>query len=457
MSKNRIMGLVDENSFVELGGSVTARSTDFAPSPKKEGSDGVVVGHGLVDGNLVFLYSQDPDVLNGTMGEMHAKKILGIYDMAMKVGAPVIGMLDTKGLRIEESMDAAEALGAVAAKAATASGIIPVITAVFGNLGGGMAALAGLSDFTLMAEDAHLFFNSPDALPENSRDKCDPSSAKEQLKGAAVDFIGSESEVLGKIRELICLLPGSSTEEGRTDVPADDANRGVSLAGKESDMGAFVAELADAGSVFEVKPGFATDMFTGLIRLNGSTTGVVANAAGEGKSSAKLTVDGCRKAADFVRYCDAFDIPLLVITNVDGFEVSMEAEYGLSKALSSYVTALSNADVAKISLVINASSTAYIYMNAKSMGADFVYAYADSKVEVLEAGAAADILCENGMDTATAKADYIETQCGVANAARRGFVDRILNREDTRKYLIDGFEILFTKSAGTPYKKHESR
>ena len=183
LAMQRIAKLVDENSFMEIGSLVTARSTDFNLTATKTPSDGVIIGHGLIDGNLVFIYSQDASVLNGTIGEMHAKKIASVYDMAMKMGAPVIGLIDCGGIRLQESVDALDGFGQIYAKEVAASGIVPQICGVFGNCGGGLSVVPALCDFAFVEENkGKVFVNSPDAVEGNCVDKCDTSSAKFQAE-----------------------------------------------------------------------------------------------------------------------------------------------------------------------------------------------------------------------------------------------------------------------------------
>ena len=198
----RIASLLDANSFVEIGGYVTARNTDFNMQQTETPSDGVITGYGVIDGNLVYVYSQDASVLGGTIGEMHARKITSLYDMAMKMGAPVIGLIDCAGLRLQEATDALNAFGEIYLKQSLASGVIPQITAVFGTCGGGLAVVPGLSDFTFMEkEHAQLFVNSPNALDGNRKEVCDTASAKFQSEDAGlVDFTGTEEEILAGIR-----------------------------------------------------------------------------------------------------------------------------------------------------------------------------------------------------------------------------------------------------------------
>ena len=321
----RIAALLDEGSFVEIGGAITARSTDFnlqnAPTP----GDGVLTGYGLIDGNLVYVYCQNPEVLHGTIGEMHAKKIANVYDMAMKMGAPVIGLIDCAGMRLQEATDALYGFGNLYLKQTMASGVIPQITAVFGACGGGLSVAAGLSDFTFMeAEKAKLFVNSPNAIPGNCESKCDTASAEYQSsQSGLVDGTGSEAEILGKIRELICMLPANNEDESPYAECADDLNRiCADLAGTVADTGLLLLKIADSAVFSGIKEDYAKDMVTGFLHLNGQTVGAVANRSviydvegnAENVSDGGLSVEGAEKAARFVEFCDAFHIPVLTVT-----------------------------------------------------------------------------------------------------------------------------------------------
>ena len=227
LASTRIASLLDENSFVEIGGYVTARNTDFNMQQKETPADGVITGYGVIDGNLVYVYSQDASVLGGTIGEMHAKKIAGLYDLALKMGAPVIGLVDCAGMRLQEATDALNGFGEIFMKQTLASGIIPQITAVFGNCGGGLAIASELTDFTFMEEKkAKLFVNSPNALDGNDVSKCDTASAKFQSEEAGtVDYTGSEADVLSQIRSLVCMLPANNEDDMSYEECTDDLNR----------------------------------------------------------------------------------------------------------------------------------------------------------------------------------------------------------------------------------------
>ncbi len=217
LAGKRIESLLDENSFVEIGGMVTARSTDFNMQQKETPSDGVITGYGVIDGNLVYVYSQDASVLNGTLGEMHAKKITKLYDMACKMGAPVIGLIDCAGVRLEEATDALNGFGEIYLKQTLASGVVPQIAAVFGTCGGGLAVVPGLADFTFMEEKkAKLFVNSPNAIEGNEISKCNSASAAFQAEEAGtVDVVGDEAGILSQIRELITMLPANNEDDGK--------------------------------------------------------------------------------------------------------------------------------------------------------------------------------------------------------------------------------------------------
>lgn len=467
-ASRRIATLLDEGSFVEIGGAVTARSTDFNLQEKETPSDGVITGYGVVDGNLVFVYSQDAAVLNGAIGEMHAKKIANIYDMAMKMGAPVIGLIDCAGLRLQEGTDALEAFGGLYFKQSMASGVVPQIAAIFGMCGGGLAVVPGLADFTFMeSKSGKLFVNSPNALEGNEISKCDTSSAQFQSAEAGlVDGIGTEEEILGQIRALVCMIPANCDDDHSYDECTDDLNRVCAdLANASEDTGIALAQISDNQIFFEMKKDYAKEMVTGLIRLNGVTVGAVANRSKvyaadgtvEASFDAALTVDGCKKAIDFVNFCDAFSIPVLTLTNVSGFAATKESEKNMARAVARLSYTFANATVPKVNVIVGkAFGSAYTVMNSKSIGADMVYAWPTAEIGMMDADLAAKIMYADA-DAATQRekaAEYRELQSSPMSAARRGYVDAIIEPADTRKYVIGAFEMLFTKREDRPDKKH---
>lgn len=467
-ASQRITALLDDNSFVEIGGLVTARATDFNMKPDETPSDGCITGYGVINGNLVYVYSQDASVMNGSVGEMHAKKITNLYDLAMKTGAPVIGLIDSAGLRLQEASDALNAFGAIYMKQTLASGVIPQITAILGNCGGGLALFPTLTDFTFMEEkSAKLFVNAPNALDGNVITKCDSSSAAFQSQESGiVDVTGDEATIFTKIRELIDFLPSNNAEGSDMVECTDDLNRvNPEIAGCVGDTSIALSILADNNDFYEVKAGYARNMVTGFLKLDGVTVGVAANRSEicdeEGKVAEKLdavlSADGCEKAADFVSFCDAFDIPLLTLTNVKGYEATLCSEKRIAKAAAKLTYAFANATVPKVNVVIGkAMGTAAIVMNSKAVGADITMAWPDAEIGTMDGKLAAKIMYDGqGADVINEKAaEYDAQKLSAGSAARRGYVDQIVEPADTRKYVIGAFEMLFTKSEDRPAKKH---
>lgn len=468
-ASQRIAALLDDNSFVEIGGLVTARATDFNLKPNETPSDGCITGYGVINGNLVYVYSQDASVLNGTIGEMHAKKITNLYDLAMKTGAPVIGLIESAGLRLQEATDALAAFGEIYLKQTMASGVIPQITAVFGTSGGGLGLFPTMTDFTFMEEkNAKLFVNAPNALDGNVITKCDSSSAKFQAEESGiVDVVADEATILEKVRELVSFLPANNEDDASfLEDCTDDLNRvNPEIAGCVGDTSVALSILADDNNFFEVKSGYAKNMVTGFLRLDGVTVGAVANRSEicdeEGKVAEKLdavlTAEGCEKAAEFVNFCDAFGIPVLTLTNVKGYEATLASEKTIAKAAAKLTYAFANATVPKVNVVIGkALGTAYVVMNSKAIGADITMAWPDAQIGAMDGKLAAKIMYDGqGADVINEKAaEYEALTLNVTSAAKRGYVDQIVNAADTRKYVIGAFEMLFTKSEDRPAKKH---
>lgn len=468
LAGKRIASLLDDNSFVEIGAGITARSTDFNMEPKEAVADGVVTGYGLIDGNLVYVYSQDSAVLGGSVGEMHAKKIVNLYDLALKVGAPVIGLIDSAGLRLNEATDALAAFGAIYKAQAMASGVIPQISAIFGKCGGGLAVVAGMSDFTIMEEkNAKLFVNSPNALAGNYEQKMDTAAAAFQADECGnVDVVASEADIYNEIRALVAMLPANNEEGGAEDECADDLNRAVAdITRGVTDTSVALSMIADDNAYVELKSGYAKNVTTGFIRLNGQTVGCVANRCesydenGEKTWSGDsvITPNAAAKAAKFVNFCDAFDIPVLTLTNVTGFGGCVECEKRVAAEASKLAFAFANATVPKVNVVIGkAFGSAAVIMNSKSLGADFTIAWDNASIGMMDAKLAAKVMFDGkGAEVIDEQAKaYDALQNSVAAAARRGYVDQVIAPADTRKYVIGAFEMLYTKREDRPAKKH---
>ena len=465
-AKDRITALLDDNSFVEIGALVTKRNTDFDLPKSDAPSDGVITGYGLIDGSLVYVYSQDAKVLHGTIGEMHARKIVRLYDLALKTGAPVIGLVDCAGIRLQEATDALAGFGEVYFKQTMASGVIPQVTAVFGTCGGGSAISAALSDFTFMPKkNAKLFVNSPNALEGNYTAKCDTAAAEYQAANGVVDVVKEdEAEVLESIRTLISILPANNEAEAVVDC-VDNLNRAVSFDALSADPAQALADLSDENFFFEVKAGYAKEMVTGFIKLDGMTVGAVANRTAvldeNGKAAEKfdagLTTAGCEKAAGFVKFCDAFGIPVVSFTNVNGYKATVAEEKSIAVAAAKLTAAFANATVAKVNVVSGmAYGSTYIVMNSKHIGADMVFAVEGAKIGMMDAALAAQIIApEKTADDRKAVADaYASLQGSAEAAAKRGYVDAIVSADSLRQHLSYAFGMLYSKRDAQPAKKH---
>ena len=472
-ASSRIAALLDENSFVEVGAYITARSTDFNMTEQETPADGVVTGYGTIGGCLVYVYSQDASVLGGSMGEMHAKKICNIYSMAMKMGAPVIGLIDCAGLRLQEATDALDGFGKLYLSQTMASGVIPQIMAIFGTCGGGMAVSAGIADFTFMEEkSAKLFVNSPNALEGNYKEKCDTSAAAYQSKESGlVDFTGDEASILSQIRSLVSILPANNEEDMSYAECQDDLNRMCTgIEGCTGDTLLALSMISDNNFVMEVKKDYMPSMVTAFIRLNGNTVGCVANRTevfenGEKKETfdAGLTGRGCDKATDFINFCDAFSIPVLTLVNVNGYRATKCSEKRIAKAAARLTYAYANASVPKVTVVVKAAlGSAGLTMGSKSLGADVVYAWDNAVIGMMDPEEAVKIMYAKEIAAAEdavalineKKAEYAALQSSALAAARRGYVDDIIKAEETRQRVIAAFEMLFTKSEDRPAKKH---
>ncbi|MBR6380222.1 MAG: carboxyl transferase [Lachnospiraceae bacterium] len=466
-ASQRIASLLDDNSFAQIGALVTARATDFNLDPKMTPSDGCITGYGTIGDKLVYVYAQDASVLGGTIGEMHARKIVNLYNLALKMGAPVIGLLDCAGMRLQEATDALYAFGRIYAKQSAASGVIPQITAILGNCGGGLAPFPTMTDFTFMAkEGAQLFVNAPNAIAGNRVEKCDTASAAFQsAETGIVDVVADETEIFAQIRKLVSFLPANNEDVVLEDC-TDDLNRAVEgIAGCKGDTAIALSLIADDSDFFEVKADYAKEMVTGFLRLNGSTVGAVANRCqvfdAEGKEAAKfdavLTADGCEKAADFIRFCDAFEIPVLSLTNVKGFDATIDSEKRVARAAAKLVDAFAGATVPKVNVVVgDALGNAANVMNAKAIGADLTISWEGARIGTMEGKLAAQVLAaDKSADEQKAVAkEYDEELQSAQSAARRGYVDQIIDPADTRKYVIAAFEMLYSKRDTRPEKKH---
>ncbi|MFR8088754.1 MAG: acyl-CoA carboxylase subunit beta [Lachnospirales bacterium] len=468
-ARGRIASLLDPQSFVEIGAYVKSRSTDYNMQKKETPADGVVTGYGTIEDRLVYVYSQDASVLGGAVGEMHAAKIVALYRKAVEVGAPVIGIIDSQGLRLQELTDALAGYGKIYAAQAQASGVIPQITVVAGTAAGGAAVIPGLSDFTFMIDkQSKVFVSSANAMEKGTDFDAIAAASVHGAKTGLADFVcADEAECFAKVRALVDMLPANNGEDAPIYENLDDLNRVSDVLnavvpedGSGFDVRGVLAELADASQFLEVKAEYAKNMVVGFMRLNGGTVGVVANNSVE--EQGVLTVGACRKAAQFVRFCDAFELPILTVTDTVGFVASKDEENaGLAQAAAELTSAFAQATVAKVNLITGkAYGSAAMVMNSKETGADVVLAWPSAEVAVMNAQSAARILyaeeLSQGADLAEKTAEAAELSTPYA-AAARGSVDDIIEPAQTRKHLLVAFGMLAGKQQLSPAKKHGAR
>lgn len=429
-AKQRIDALVDANSFVEIGAYVTKRNTDFNMNEKTVPADGVITGYGLVDENLVFVYSQDATAMNGSVGEMHAKKIANLYEMAIKAGAPVIALVDCAGVRVQEALDALEGFGEIYLAKVNASGVIPMYTAILGSCGGGVAISSKLSDITIMdSANGKLFVNSPNAIEGNHIGALDTSNAEFQGEAGNVDIVcENESQVIDKIKDLISILPANCDDVPFTESD-DDLNRvltgfdAYALDAKEA-----LTQIADDNKFIELKADFGKEMVVGFMTVSGYTVGAVANS-----KDAVFSTKGCKKAEQFVYFCDSFGIPVVTLTNVEGYKATKCEEKSIAQAVADLTYAFASSDVPRINIITGkAYGSAYVAMNSKHIGADLVIAIDSAKVGVMDSKVASMVMY--GDETKTAEYDKVQNL--YEGAAKRGYVDNVVKGDDVRKHLI---------------------
>ena len=376
-------------------------------------------------------------------------------------------MIDCAGMRLQESTDALAGFGQIYKMKAKASGIVPQISAVFGNCGGGVAVMTAMSDFTFMeAQNGKLFVSSPNTLEGNYTDKLDTASADFQKAASNVDVIlEGETEVLNAIRELVSILPENNNDTAGSDECMDDLNRLVpDFAAEAADAALALEDMSDNNFFLELKAGYAKEMVTGFVCFDGMTVGAIANRTAvfdeNGKEVEKfdgrLTTAGCEKAADFVKKCDAFNIPVLTLTNVEGYATSVEEETTIATAAAKLTAAFVEADVPKVNLIVGkAYGSAYITMNSKHIGADMVFALPTAQIGMMDANVAAKIMYADDKDVnLSEKASEFAAQSGTEAAAARGYIDSVIEPEAARKQVLYAFEMLFTKSEYPIGKKH---
>ena len=429
---SRITELLDPGSFMEMGEQVSARYTEFYHPDSVKESDGVVTGYGTINGSLVFVYAQDNEVMGGTFGEQHGRKIVDLYEHALKANAPVIGLLDCAGFRIEEGLDGLYQFAKLYRKQTEASKLIPQIVAVIGQCGGGMSIAAQLADFIYIEKDKGSIFVNPQAVVSNA-------IGDNPYVEATDDGTFEWAEIVSNIRRVVDILPSSSRFNPEIlEVSDAELNRSCDGIGDcLGDAKSMLAELSDDGSFIECRSDVDQSMVTAFIRLGGMPVGVVACNEYEGKK--RLTAAGCNKAAKMIELCTRFHIPVLTITDTDGYNTDSATEKFLPGAAERMVRALTASDVPKINLVTGSIvGSAYSMMNSKGIGADYVFMWEDANVSIVEPRQATEVIF--GKWSSELEKQYRDTQSSAVALARHGFADKVIAPEESRKYLIGALQ-----------------
>jgi len=475
-ARERIQMLMDPESFVEMDVFVETRSTEFDMQKKKVAGDGVVTGYGTVNGRLVFVSSQDFTVIGGSLGEMHARKITKVMDMAMKMGAPFISINDSGGARIEEGIEALSGFGDIFYRNTIASGVIPQISVIMGPCAGGAVYSPAITDFIFMVEKtSQMFITGPQVIKavtgeDVSFEELGGAAAHNNISGVAHFKSASEEDCIRDIKRLLSFLPDNNLSDSELTDCTDDVNRlAYELneiipddSNKPYDMKQVIRAVIDNGDFLEVQEGFAKSIVIGFGRINGRTVGIIANQPQV--NAGVLDVDSSDKAARFVRFCDSFNIPVVTFTDVPGYLPGVNQEHsGIIRHGAKLLYAFSEATVPKINVIVRkAYGGAYIAMNSKHLGADMVFAWPSAEIAVMGPEGAANIIFRKDIaesqDPITFRKEKIEEYREKFSnpyiAAARGYVDDVIEPATTRIRIAGALEMLTGKRETRPSKKH---
>ena len=475
-ARERLDLLFDDGSFAEIGTFIKHRCTDFGMEQVETPGEGVISGYGTVGGRLVYAYAQDFTVMGGSLGNMHAEKIVKVMDMALKMGAPLIGMNDSGGARIQEGVDALSGYGKIFFRNTISSGVIPQISAIMGPCAGGAVYSPAITDFIFMVDHtSQMFITGPQVIKaatgeEVSAETLGGAMTHNATSGVAHFLSRDDQACIQGIKRLLSFLPSNNLETSPLYETDDDVSRtdeGLNTVipedpGKSYDMKNIIFSIADNGDFLESHAYFAKNIVTGFIRLNGQAVGVIANQPKE--RAGCIDINSSDKAARFIRTCDAFNIPLLNVVDVPGFLPGTKQEYGgIIRHGAKMLYAYSEATVPKVTLIVRkAYGGSYLGMCGKELGADVVLAWPSAEIAVMGPEGAANIIFRKDIDQAQEpdKArnqkirEYRDKFANPYIAAGRGYVDDIIEPETTRPKLVRFFEMLAGKRETRPPKKH---
>jgi propionyl-CoA carboxylase beta chain len=469
-ARERIEILIDPGSFVELDKFMTHRTSDFGMDKQKISGDGVVSGYGKIDGRLVYLFAQDFTVFGGTLSRANADKIVKVMDLAMKMGAPVIGLNDSGGARIQEGVQSLAGYADIFYRNVKSSGVIPQISAILGPCAGGAVYSPAITDFIFMVKDtSYMFVTGPDVIKtvtheEVTKDELGGAMTHNAKSGVAHFMATDDEQCLMMIRELMGFLPSNNMEDPPVANSVDDPNREdenleqlvPADPNKPYDMKELIHSVVDDSNFFEVMPHYAQNMLTGFARLDGKPVGIVANQPAF--LAGVLDINSSTKAARFVRFCDSFNIPLVTFVDVPGFLPGTNQEFGgIIKHGAKLLYAFAEATVPKITIITRkAYGGAYDVMSSKHIGADVNYAYPTAEIAVMGPDGAVNILYRQLDEEQKKEAvnNYRETFANPYKAAELGYIDEIIYPRHTRRKLIQALEMTQNKSEANPAKKH---
>ncbi|MCB0561834.1 MAG: acyl-CoA carboxylase subunit beta [Lewinellaceae bacterium] len=474
-ARERVHFLLDNGSFEEIGMLVTHRSSDFGMEKQRIPGDGVVTGYGTIDGRLVYVFAQDFTVFGGSLSETHAEKICKVMDLAMQNGAPLIGLNDSGGARIQEGVNSLGGYADIFYRNVMASGVIPQISAIMGPCAGGAVYSPAMTDFTIMVEHtSYMFVTGPNVVKtvtneEVTAEELGGASAHSTKSGVTHLTAGNDIDCLAKIRRLLSYMPQSCEDkpahlpfELKDEVRLQLRDIVPENANQPYDMRDVVEGIVDEASFMEVHENYAENMIVGFARLGGRSIGIVGNQPIS--LAGVLDVDSSKKGARFVRFCDCFNIPLLVLVDVPGFLPGTDQEWnGIIVNGAKLLYAFSEATVPRVTLITRkAYGGAYDVMNSKHIGADMNFAWPSAEIAVMGAKGASEIIFRREIMEADdqqamleeKEKEYQEKFANPYRATGRGFIDEVVDPKDTRRKLIKAFAMLENKTAKLPRKKH---
>lgn len=471
-ARERIEVLLDRDSFEEYGVYVEHRCTDFGMESKKFSGDGVITGSGTINGRLVFVYSQDFTVIGGSLGQAQAQKIERVINMALKAKVPVIGILDSGGARIQEGVDALGGYGKIFQRIVDASGVIPQISLIMGPCAGGAVYAPALTDFIFMTEGSgYMFLTGPDVIKtvtheEITKEDLGGASIHGPVSGVADKTFTNDIDLLLQTRRLFDFLPSNYLDKVPEIETSDQTDRiDVSLntlvpdnPNQAYDIKELIYKIVDEGNFFELKPEYAKNIITGFARMNGRSVGVIANQPLE--LAGCLDINASRKAARFIRFCDAFNIPLVTLVDVPGFLPGKDQEYnGIISHGAKLLYAYAESSVPKITIITRkAYGGAYIVMNSRHLRGDLNYAWETAEIAVMGAEGAVNIMYKNLTPEEREEKikEYKDKFSTPFFAASRGYIDEVIKPQETRKRICDGLRFLINKAVKIPSKKHDN-